>query len=238
MVGQPQARRPRRPADTPASWSTSPPPRPPRVPPGNVISTNPPAGTEPGQGLGGAAGGVDREAVVTIPSLVGQTRPARRARSWARLQLIVGSQVSEPSTSVPAGEVTRTAPPAGTSVPIGSSVTVFVSSGRAPGDRARPGQRHPGPGAAPPSRRPAWPGTSAPPPIDQREPERRGHAEPDPAAEATVDKGSTVNVVDRAVHSATPRPPPPARADHDRRRRPRWPATYAAGDARRFQPPT
>jgi serine/threonine-protein kinase len=41
----------------------------------------------------------------------------------------VGDQVSEPSTSVQFGEVTRTDPPAGSQLAIGSSVTVYVSSG-------------------------------------------------------------------------------------------------------------
>jgi eukaryotic-like serine/threonine-protein kinase len=38
-------------------------------------------------------------------------------------------QLSEPSSTIQQGLVTRTDPPAGSSVPVGSTVTVYVSSG-------------------------------------------------------------------------------------------------------------
>jgi serine/threonine-protein kinase len=95
---------------------------------GNVISTNPPAGTQRPKGSQVQLVVSSGKQKVTIPSLVGDT-PSQAGQALGALQLGVGSQVSEPSTSVAAGLVTRTEPPAGSSVQVGSSVTVFVSSG-------------------------------------------------------------------------------------------------------------
>jgi beta-lactam-binding protein with PASTA domain len=95
---------------------------------GLVIKTSPPAGQEAAYGstvtLYVSTGRPD----VTIPSdLIGET-PSQAGQQLGNLGLNV-TQASEPSTSVPAGQVDRTSPPVGTSVPVGSTVTVYVSTG-------------------------------------------------------------------------------------------------------------
>jgi serine/threonine-protein kinase len=98
------------------------------VPAGNVISTNPPAGTNRAKGSQVQLVVSTGKPQVAIPSLVGQT-PSAAGQTLGELGLVVGDQVSEPSTTVQFGRVTRTDPPAGSKQPIGSSVTVYVSSG-------------------------------------------------------------------------------------------------------------
>jgi serine/threonine-protein kinase len=95
---------------------------------GSVISTNPPAGTKRAKGSQVQLVVSSGKQQVTIPPLVGQT-PSAAGQDLGQLGLVVGDQVSEPSTSVQFGRVTRTDPPAGAKVAIGSAVTVYVSSG-------------------------------------------------------------------------------------------------------------
>jgi serine/threonine-protein kinase len=97
------------------------------VPAGDVVSTDPPAGQKAAQGSVVKYVVSTGKPTVTIPSLVGQS-PATAGQQLGALQLIVNS-ASEASTSIPAGQVTRTNPPASAVVPIGSTVTVYVSSG-------------------------------------------------------------------------------------------------------------
>jgi serine/threonine-protein kinase len=97
------------------------------VPAGDVISTDPPAGQKAGQSSVVKYVVSTGKPTVTIPSLVGQS-PATAGQQLGALQLIVNS-ASEASASIPAGQVTRTNPPANAVVPIGSTVTVYVSSG-------------------------------------------------------------------------------------------------------------
>jgi eukaryotic-like serine/threonine-protein kinase len=94
---------------------------------GLVVSTNPPAGTKAGQGSGVTIDVSKGKGSVVIPSLVGAS-PASAGSSLGNLGLVT-TQVTEPSDSVPTGEVTRTSPPAGTKVAVGSTVTVYVSTG-------------------------------------------------------------------------------------------------------------
>ena len=97
------------------------------VPQGSVISTSPPAGTKAAQGSAVqllVSGGKQQ---VTVPSLVGSD-PATAGQKLGSLQLVVNSG-QEASPTVPAGLVTRTDPPAGSSVPVGSTVTVYTSTG-------------------------------------------------------------------------------------------------------------
>ena len=101
----------------------------PTVPSGTVISTNPAAGTARAKGSAVQLVVSSGKQQVTIPSLVGQT-PSAAGQTLGQLGLTVGNQTNEASATVPAGEVTRTDPPANSSVPIGSSVTVFVSTGQ------------------------------------------------------------------------------------------------------------
>ncbi|HEX3425182.1 MAG TPA: Stk1 family PASTA domain-containing Ser/Thr kinase [Acidimicrobiales bacterium] len=96
---------------------------------GLVISENPGAGTS-----------VPKNATVTltislgvaqvqIPSEVGKD-PASAGADLAALNFKVNpTTVQEPSSTVPVGKVTRTVPAAGTSVPSGTSITIYVSTG-------------------------------------------------------------------------------------------------------------
>ncbi len=95
---------------------------------GSVISTNPPAGTKRAKGSAVQLVVSTGKQQVPIPSLVGQT-PSAAGQELGVLGLVVADQVSEPSSTVQFGRVTRTDPPAGSKLPIGSSVTVYVSSG-------------------------------------------------------------------------------------------------------------
>ena len=94
---------------------------------GNVISTSPAAGSQATKGsnvqLTVSAGAKQ----VTIPSLAGQDG-VTAANKLGQLGVNVQTQ-NEPSNKFPAGQVTRTNPPAGTKVPIGSTVTLYVSTG-------------------------------------------------------------------------------------------------------------
>jgi eukaryotic-like serine/threonine-protein kinase len=98
------------------------------VPAGSVISTNPPSGTKRAKGSAVQLVVSSGKPLVPIPPLVGDT-PSVAGQALGAIGLKVGSQVDEASTSVQAGEVTRTSPPQGSQVPLGSSVTVFVSTG-------------------------------------------------------------------------------------------------------------
>ncbi|MGI8752217.1 MAG: Stk1 family PASTA domain-containing Ser/Thr kinase [Acidimicrobiales bacterium] len=97
------------------------------VPAGTVITTTPGPGQTQGQGglitLVVSTG----KAQVTIPSLEGEN-PSAAGNKLGSLGL-GDAPASEASNSIAAGEVTRTSPQAGTMVPVGSSVTVYVSTG-------------------------------------------------------------------------------------------------------------
>ena len=67
------------------------------------------------------------QAQVQVPDETGKD-PAVAGADLGGRNLKV-SNASEPSATVPAGKVTRTNPPAGTAVAVGSTVTVFVSTG-------------------------------------------------------------------------------------------------------------
>jgi beta-lactam-binding protein with PASTA domain/tRNA A-37 threonylcarbamoyl transferase component Bud32 len=94
---------------------------------GLAIGTNPPAGQTEGKGSAVQLIVSSGKQQVQIPSLVNQT-PGAAGQALGQRGLKV-QQASEASSTVQAGYVTRTDPPAGTSVPVGSTVTVYVSSG-------------------------------------------------------------------------------------------------------------
>ena len=94
---------------------------------GDVISTDPPAGTQRAKGSAIQMVVSSGKPLVTIPSLVDDT-PSQAGQVLGAEQLRV-TQSNEPSGSVQAGQVTRTDPPAGSQVPVGSTVTIFVSTG-------------------------------------------------------------------------------------------------------------
>ena len=99
----------------------------PTVTNGAVISTNPPANTERAKGSAVQLVVSTGKPLVAIPYLVGDT-PTLAGQTLGALGLKV-YQANDPSASVPAGEVTRSNPPSGSQVPVGSHVTVFVSTG-------------------------------------------------------------------------------------------------------------
>ncbi|HET6915049.1 MAG TPA: Stk1 family PASTA domain-containing Ser/Thr kinase [Acidimicrobiales bacterium] len=94
---------------------------------GLAIGTDPPAGNTAGKGSAVQLIISSGKQQVQIPSLVNQS-PGAAGQALGQLGLNVQQQ-SEASSSVQAGLVTRTSPPAGATVPVGSTVTVFVSSG-------------------------------------------------------------------------------------------------------------
>jgi serine/threonine-protein kinase len=96
---------------------------------GLVISENPAAGTPVPKGSSVALTISLGKAQVRIPDESGKD-PATAGADLQALGLR-GTQASEPSNTEPQGKVTRTSPPAGTSVATGSPVTIFVSSGAA-----------------------------------------------------------------------------------------------------------
>jgi serine/threonine-protein kinase len=98
------------------------------VPAGSVIGTNPTAGISRAKGSAVQLIVSSGKQQVQIPSLIGQA-PSAAGQTLGQLGLVVGNQLSEASSTVPFGQVTRTDPPAGTQVAVGTSVTVFVSSG-------------------------------------------------------------------------------------------------------------
>jgi serine/threonine-protein kinase len=97
------------------------------VPQGNVISTNPAGGQKAPQGSHVTMVVSTGLPQVTIPTLVGSD-PATAGQKLGALGLVVNS-ASEASPTIAAGLVTRTNPPAGASVQVGSTVTVYTSTG-------------------------------------------------------------------------------------------------------------
>jgi serine/threonine-protein kinase len=65
----------------------------------------------------------------TVPSVVGESQQAAK-QTLARARLTVSRVEHEASNTVSAGDATRTEPSAGFSVPVGTGVTLFISSGR------------------------------------------------------------------------------------------------------------
>jgi eukaryotic-like serine/threonine-protein kinase len=162
------------------------------VPTGNVISTNPPANTKRAKGSQVQLVVSTGKQKVPIPSLVGQT-PSAAGQSLGQLGLVVADQVSEPSTSVQFGRVTRTDPPAGSQLPIGSSVTVYVSSG-VPQVTVPDLSNDTQAGASAALQTAGLTGNFSTQPTTN--PSQNGKViNQTPGPNATVDKGSTVNVV-------------------------------------------
>jgi beta-lactam-binding protein with PASTA domain/tRNA A-37 threonylcarbamoyl transferase component Bud32 len=97
---------------------------------GDAIRTDPPGGSPAARGITVQLVVSSGPAEVTIPPLTGSTQVSAAA-ALARLLLNVGPSQTEPSSSVTAGDVTRTVPAAGNQVPAGTPVTIYVSSGPA-----------------------------------------------------------------------------------------------------------
>jgi serine/threonine-protein kinase len=97
---------------------------------GNVISADPAVGTMVPKGSIVTLTISLGKAQVKIPDESGKD-PVTAGADLSALNLKV-AQSSEPSNTEPQGKVTRTNPAAGTSVPSGSTVTIYVSSGAQP----------------------------------------------------------------------------------------------------------
>ncbi|MDQ6837403.1 MAG: Stk1 family PASTA domain-containing Ser/Thr kinase [Actinomycetota bacterium] len=94
---------------------------------GTVITTMPAPDQTQGQGTAVTLVVSSGKAQVLIPSVEGES-PSVAGNKLGNLGLVV-TPASEASGSVAAGEVTRTSPQSGTSVQIGSTVTIYVSTG-------------------------------------------------------------------------------------------------------------
>jgi serine/threonine-protein kinase len=97
------------------------------VPQGTVIGTSPTGGQPAAQGSAVTMIVSSGKQLVKIPPLVGED-PATAGQQLGALQLVV-TPMDEASPTLPAGQVTRTDPAAGTPVPVGSTVIVYVSTG-------------------------------------------------------------------------------------------------------------
>jgi serine/threonine-protein kinase len=97
-------------------------------PAGTVLSQSPQPGTKADQGSTVTLKVSSGPGNGTVPSVVGLSLPQARAAIAAQ-HLTPGRVVLEPSANVPANKVTHTEPPAGQPEPVGTPVTIFVSSG-------------------------------------------------------------------------------------------------------------
>jgi eukaryotic-like serine/threonine-protein kinase len=97
-------------------------------PAGIVIAQHPLAGAKAKQGSNIALTVSSGPGTTPVPSLVGET--LAQARSSLEITgLRLGKQVRQSSTMFKSGQVIDTSPAAGTPLPVGTAVTVFVSSG-------------------------------------------------------------------------------------------------------------
>ncbi len=103
--------------------------RPARQPAGTVILQDPLGGSKAAPGSTVSLTVSQGPGNTSVPSVAGLAQP-QAVSTLARQQLRIARIESESSGDVPAGEATRTDPAAGASVPVGSAVTLFVSSGR------------------------------------------------------------------------------------------------------------
>jgi eukaryotic-like serine/threonine-protein kinase len=101
------------------------------IPPGQVLSTNPPFGESAKQGTPIVLTVSQAPDQVTIPEMTGQTGDAAKAFLEAEPYTFAVTVTQEPSSDVPANNVIRTDPAVNTPVAKGSNVTVVVSAGPA-----------------------------------------------------------------------------------------------------------
>ncbi len=97
------------------------------VPNFDVISESPAAGTSVNVGSAVNLAVSTGPAQVSVPNVVGETQAA--ATSALTAVLAVGTVTTQPSSTVPNGDVISESPAAGTNVNIGSTVNLVVSSG-------------------------------------------------------------------------------------------------------------
>jgi len=99
-------------------------------PAGTVIGQSPLAGVPADEGSTVSLTVSNGPGSVNVPSVSGLTA-AQAKQELKQARLKVGRTVTEPSSTVPSGDATRTDPQSGQSLPVDSSVTLFVSSGLA-----------------------------------------------------------------------------------------------------------
>jgi beta-lactam-binding protein with PASTA domain/predicted Ser/Thr protein kinase len=99
-------------------------------PSGTVISQDPLAGTKAKKNSTVSLTVSSGPGNTTVPPLVGETLAQARS-SLAIANLRVGRVVHQPSSQFTSGQVIDTSPSAGTTPPVGTKVTVFLSSGPA-----------------------------------------------------------------------------------------------------------
>jgi serine/threonine-protein kinase len=97
------------------------------VPANQVISQSPPGNSQQTKGATVTLTVSSGPAPVTVPDEAGKD-PTTAANDLGQLQLKTTTSF-EPSDSTPSGQVSRTSPAAGQSVAVGSTVTIFVSTG-------------------------------------------------------------------------------------------------------------
>jgi serine/threonine-protein kinase len=98
-------------------------------PSGTVIGQDPLGGTKADKGSTVTLKVSTGPGNVTIPSVVGLPK-ADAIKKLKRAGLKIGAVQPESSSTVPNGDATRTDPRAGQSQPAGTSITLFVSSGK------------------------------------------------------------------------------------------------------------
>jgi eukaryotic-like serine/threonine-protein kinase len=99
-------------------------------PPGTVIRQSPLGGTKADQGSTVTLTVSQGPGSVSIPSVIGMPE-AKAIRTLRRARLKISGIQQESSDTIAAGDATRTDPAAGQQQPVGSSVTLFISSGQA-----------------------------------------------------------------------------------------------------------
>jgi eukaryotic-like serine/threonine-protein kinase len=97
---------------------------------GTVIAQDPLGGTRADQAATVTLTVSQGPGNTTVPSVSFLSKHAAR-QAIGQAQLKIGRVQSENSDTIPTGDATRTDPGSGTSLPVGSSVTLFVSSGPA-----------------------------------------------------------------------------------------------------------
>jgi serine/threonine-protein kinase len=100
-------------------------------PNGTVISQNPLGGTKANDGATVALKVSQGPGNTPVPSVVGLSEAQARAQI-RQAQLKVARVQLEPSNQIAQGDATRTEPAAGQLEPVGTPITLFVSSGPAP----------------------------------------------------------------------------------------------------------
>jgi eukaryotic-like serine/threonine-protein kinase len=106
-------------------------PEPSKLPAGKVVSQNPYAGQTVDKGSTVRLAISSGPGNAPVPSVVGMSKAAAE-RTITRQGLKVGNVLTKYSASVPLGDAVSTDPGAGTSLPVGTSVTLFDSLGPAP----------------------------------------------------------------------------------------------------------